>query len=173
MFKTFINEGSPLTNADHAHLSDARIGVLWTSVENGKHGRAIVGQAQLCGAGGSDKWAKGRIEQQLTEWFGSVPDFVITLFAPFAAQANDATFCALVEHELSHCAQEVDEFGSPKFTRNGPSYCMRGHDIEEFVGVVARYGADASGVRALVDAANAGPTIAAADITFACGNCQR
>lgn len=173
IFATFIDEGAPLENDEHEHLRDARIGVLWTSVPNGKHGRAIVGQAQLCGSGGSDKWAKGKQEQQLTEWFGSVPDFVITLFAPFADQANDATFCALVEHELSHCGQERDEFGVPKFTRNGPSYCMRGHDVEEFVGVVRRYGADAAGVRAMIDAAAEGPTIAAADISFSCGNCLR
>ncbi len=173
IFETFIDEGSTLENPEHAHLQGARIGVLWTSVPNGKHGRAIVGQAQLCGAGGSDKWAKGKLEQQLTEWFGAIPDFLVTLFAPYADQANDATFCALVEHELSHCGQEKDEFGVPKFTRNGPSYCMRGHDIEEFIGVVRRYGADAAGVRAMIDAAAEGPTIPGADVSFACGNCLR
>ncbi|WP_431014578.1 putative metallopeptidase [Bradyrhizobium pachyrhizi] len=173
IFETFIDEGSTLENPEHAHLQGARIGVLWTSVPNGKHGRAIVGQAQLCGAGGSDKWAKGKLEQQLTEWFGAIPDFLVTLFAPYADQANDATFCALVEHELSHCGQEKDEFGVPKFTRNGPSYCMRGHDVEEFIGVVRRYGADAAGVRAMIDAAAEGPTIPGADVSFACGNCLR
>ncbi|NEU94790.1 hypothetical protein FNJ47_02850 [Bradyrhizobium sp. UFLA 03-164] len=175
IFDTFINEGAPLENAEHAHLREASIGVLWTGVENSKRQRTIVGRAELGETiGGSDPWSKGRAVQQLEGWFGLVPDFILTFSAPYADQADDATFCALVEHELSHCAQERDAYGMPKFRKFGaPSFCMRGHDIEEFVGVVARYGADASGVRALVDAANAGPTIAAADITFACGNCQR
>lgn len=171
IFETFIDEGAPLANPEHEHLRDARIGVLWTSAPNGKHGRAIVGQAELV-SGGSN-WSRGRAVQQITEWFGELPDFIITLFAPYADPANDATFCALVEHELSHCAQEKDAFGAPKFSKTGPVYCMRGHDVEEFIGVVRRYGADAAGVRALIDAAAEGPTIAAADIGFACGNCLR
>lgn len=173
IFQTFIDDGAPLANPDHEHLQDARIGVLWTSAPNGKHGRAIVGQAEFCKGGGAGKWSRGRAEQQIRAWFGDMPDFIITLFAPYADAANDATFCALVEHELSHCGQERDEFGVPKFTKNGPAYCMRGHDVEEFVGVVRRYGADAAGVRALIDAAAEGPTIAGADIGFACGNCLK
>ncbi|WP_267902481.1 putative metallopeptidase [Sinorhizobium meliloti] len=43
---------------------------------------------------------------------------------------------------------------------NGPVFTVRGHDVEEFVGVVRRYGADAAGVRAIVDAANRPPEIA-------------
>lgn len=170
IFETFIDEGSPLCNPDHEHLRDARIGVLWTSAPNGKHGRAIVGQAELC-KGGAGTWSRGRAVQQITDWFGDLPDFIITLFAPYADTANDATFCALVEHELSHCGQEKDAYGVPKFSKFGPVYTMRGHDVEEFIGVVRRYGADAAGVRALIDAAAEGPTLAGADIGFACGNC--
>jgi hypothetical protein len=39
-----------------------------------------------------------------------------------------------------------------------------GHDLEEFVGVVRRYGADAANVRTLVDAANRSPEISKAGI---------
>jgi hypothetical protein len=49
---------------------------------------------------------------------------------------------------------------------------MRGHDVEEFVGVVARYGAEATGVAAIVDAAKAGPTIGRASIAGVCGTCS-
>ncbi|WP_325053423.1 putative metallopeptidase [Sinorhizobium meliloti] len=50
---------------------------------------------------------------------------------------------------------------------------MRGHNVEEFVGVVRRSGADAAGVRAIVDAANRPPEIALAKIiAHACGKCQ-
>lgn len=49
---------------------------------------------------------------------------------------------------------------------------MRGHDVEEFVGVVRRYGARAAGVQAMVDAASAGPQIAAVKIAQAYGTCR-
>jgi putative metallopeptidase len=173
---TFLEEGALLENPDHAHLRYARIGALWTTVENGRAGRTIVGQAELGqNIGGMGKWTRARAEQQAIEWFDCVPDFIITLFAPYADSCDDATFCALVEHELSHCGQERDEFGMPRFKKStgGPAFCMRGHDVEEFIGVVRRYGADAAGVRAMIDAAAEGPTIAAADIGFACGNCTK
>ncbi len=174
IFGTFIEEGSPLENEDHAHLRYARIGILWTTVPNGRAGRSIVGQAEFCqNIGGMGKWPRARAEQQIVEWFDCVPDFIITFDAGYADQCDDATFCALVEHELSHCGQERDEFGLPRFRKSGgPAFCLRGHDVEEFVGVVRRYGADAAGVRAMIDAAAEGPTIAAAAIGFACGNCQ-
>jgi hypothetical protein len=173
---TFLEEGAPLFNEDHQHLVFATIGVLWTTVPNGHNGRAIVGQAELgASMGGMGKWTRARAAQQMVEWFGCAPDFVITLFGPYADICDDATFCALVEHELSHCGQERDEFGMPRFRKSTgmPAFCMRGHDVEEFISIVRRYGADASGVRAMIDAAAEGPTIAAADIGFACANCQR
>jgi hypothetical protein len=174
VFDTFINEGAPLENPEHSHLQGSSIGILWTSRDNGKRGKLVVGRAELGeSVGGSDAWTKGRAVQQLEAWFGHVPDFLLTFHAPFSDQADDATFCALVEHELSHCAQEVDAYGAPKWTRDGPKYCMRGHDVEEFVGVVRRYGADAAGIKDMADAIAVGPLIAKADITFACGNCQR
>lgn len=53
-----------------------------------------------------------------------------------------------------------------------PVFVIRGHDVEEFVGVVRRYGADAAGVRAMVDAANQKPEIARVQIAHACGTCH-
>lgn len=173
---TFLIEGAPLENPEHIHLRDARIGALWTSVENARNGRSIVGQAELGqNIGGMGKWTRAKAEQQALEWFDCIPDFIITIFAPYANSCSDASFCALVEHELSHCGQEKDEFGMPRFKKSTglPAFCMRAHCVEEFVGVVRRYGADATGVRAMIDAAAEGPTIAAADIGFACGNCAR
>jgi hypothetical protein len=79
---------------------------------------------------------------------------------------------ALVEHELYHAGHARDEYGLPKFRRDGsPAFRLRGHDVEEFVGVVRRYGAEAAGVSALVDAAAGRPEVAAAHIAEACGNC--
>lgn len=176
MAGTFIDEGAPLENPDHFHLRFARIAALWTRLPNGRAGRTIVGQAEFGqNIGGMGKWQRGRAEQQILEWFGVWPDFLLTFDAEYAQTCEDATFCALVEHELSHCGQERDEFGMPRFKKStgAPAFCLRGHDVEEFVGVVRRYGADAAGVRAMIDAAAEGPTVASADISFACGNCQR
>nr|WP_234857392.1 putative metallopeptidase [Sinorhizobium meliloti] len=43
---------------------------------------------------------------------------------------------------------------------------IRGHDVEELLGVVCRYGADAADVRAIVDAANQPPVIARGQIAM-------
>ena len=171
--ETFIDEGSEIENPDHAHLQHATIGVLWTSVANARQGRSVIGQAEEGSPRAMGRWAKARAEQQVVEWFGEIPDFIITLDASYCAQASDIEFCALVDHELYHCAQDRDQYGAPKFRKDTgrPAFTMRGHDVEEFIGVVRRYGADAAGVRALVDAAAQQPTIARVSIAQACGTC--
>ena len=172
--ESFISDGGTVANPDHAHLREASIGFLWTNVENVKRGRMVLGTCQLVTNSG-DKWTAGRSTQQLEEWFGDLPDFLITIYAPAAAEMDNASFMALIEHELYHAAQKTDEHGSPMFSNmtGEPLWAMRGHDAEQFIGVVARYGAEASMVEALVEAANAGPTIARARISVACGSCLR
>jgi hypothetical protein len=172
---TFIEEGGPLQNDDHFHLRFAQIGVLWTSIENSRHGRRVVGQAERGEPAAMGKWARARAELQVVQWFSGVPDFILTFDASYASMCSDAQWCALCEHELSHCGVERDVYGAPKFKKSTglPAFTLRGHDIEEFIGVVRRYGAAAAGVQAMIDAAADGPTIAAADIDFACGNCAK
>ena len=83
-------------------------------------------------------------------------------------------WCALVEHELYHIGQRDDGFGAPAFTKDGmPKLGIRGHDVEEFVGIVRRYGAGggASDTAKLVDAARRAPEVGHADIARACGTC--
>lgn len=165
-----FNEDGNLHNPDHAHLLEADLCFLWASNAFDKKGRAVLGQAEdvMMRPGG---WQKARMEQQMYEWFGRIPDFIITLAADYCAQCSDLEFCALVEHELYHIAQETDEFGAPKFTREGqPKLKLRGHDVEEFVGVVRRYGASRD-VQQLVDAANRPAEVAHLDIARACGTC--
>lgn len=170
---TFITEDAVLVNEDHAHLRQAIIGFLWTNVPNSRAGRTIVGMAERGEPQGAmGKWAKARARAQVCSWFGGVPDFIVTIDALYASDCGDAEFCALVEHELYHLAQERDAFGAPRFTREGlPVWTMRGHDVEEFIGVVRRYGADAAGVREMVAAANHGPEISGAHIAHLCGTC--
>lgn len=161
-------------NPDHAHLIDADIAVMWASSAFRKQGRTVIGQAELVAfrAGG---WQKARAEQQMMDWFGRVPTFIITLAADFCSQCGDADFCALVEHEMFHIAQKIDEFGAPKFSKDGmPSLEMRGHDVSEFVAVVERYGVGApnSDVARMVDAAKTPPSVSQASIAQACGTCM-
>lgn len=174
IFATFIAEDAPLANPDHAHLSDARLGVLWTNCDNARAMRAVVGQAELMPPMAMGKWQRARAVQQVVEWFDEMPDFLLTFHAGASDEMDDASFCALVEHELYHCAQNRDAYGMPKFRDDGsPSFGIRGHDVEQFVGVVARYGADAADVREMVAAANRGPSVGLATIAGACGTCLR
>lgn len=165
-----LAENGSIHNPEHAHLIDASIGVLWASSAFNKKGRSVLGQAEhlMIRAGG---WQKARQEQQMREWFGEEPEFLITLAGDYCAQCSEAEFCALVEHELYHIAQATDQYGAPKFTQDGmPKLEMRGHDVEEFIGVVRRYGASED-VQQLIDAANRPPEVANINISRACGTC--
>lgn len=172
---TVLNPESPLYNEDHAHLAEADIGILWTNTENSSKGRKVIGTAEepvfRC-----SKWQKFRQEMQIIEWFGQIPDFIITLDANYCFECSDIELLSLIEHELYHCAQAVDAFGSPKFNQDTgrPMFCMRGHDVEEFIGVVRRYGVGQpdSPLAQLVLAANRKPEIDTVSISRACGTCM-
>ncbi|MYN42724.1 hypothetical protein GTP55_25605 [Duganella sp. FT109W] len=170
---TILTEGGQLHNPDHAHLEYCDVQFLWAPSGFNKQGRTVIGQCEevlfRCGP-----WQKGRQQQQMVDWFGIVPDYLITLDASYCLKCSDAEFCALVEHELYHIGQEQDEFGSPAFTKDGmPKLMIKGHDVEEFVGVVRRYGVGhPEGTLAqLVAAANAAPEVAKINIARACGTC--
>jgi hypothetical protein len=170
--ETILSGDGPLHNPDHAHLLDADIGFLWASSAFAKRGRTVVGQAEqvMIRAGG---WQKARQEQQLREWFGHVPEFLITLAADYCAQCSDAEFCALLEHELYHVGHATDDFGAPAFYKDGrPKLYLRGHDVEEFIGVVERYGPGPQVTR-LIEAAKRPPAVSGASIAHACGTCLR
>jgi hypothetical protein len=157
-------------NEDHAHLIDADISVMWASASFEKQGRQVLGQAEQVAfrAGG---WQKARMEQQMFDWFGGVPTFIITLAADYCSACSDVEFCALIEHELYHLAQATDKYGQPAFTQDGaPKLKLQGHDVEEFVGVVRRYGAS-NEVQAMVDAANKPAEVGKLNISRACGTC--
>lgn len=61
----------------------------------------------------------------------------------------------------------------PKFIKETgmPVLKLRGHDVEEFVGVVRRYGASKD-VQEMVDAANRPAEVAHIDVARACGTCM-
>lgn len=170
---TFIEREGPLSNIDHQHLLMANIGMLWTNVPNGRHQKAIAGTCELGKPNAMGKWPKAQMTQQRRAWFGDVPDFIITLDACYGGEVDDIGFCALIEHELSHAKYELDEAGGIKFSKSTglPIWALRGHDVEEFIGVAQRYGAVGANVALLVEAVNAGPTIGSIRAAQACGTC--
>ena len=169
----FLNPEHKLFNPDHAHLGAfhyPQIAVMWAKGGFKKQGRFVVGQAEkiMINAGG---WKKERQEEQLYQWFNDLPDYLITIDATYAQQANDIDFCALIEHELYHIGFEIvdgEMYISP--TTGKPKLKMKGHDVEEFHGVVQRYGASPD-VQKMVELANDGPIIGKAKIAHACGTC--
>jgi hypothetical protein len=171
--KTFIEEDGRLFNIEHRHLLWARFECLWAAAAYPKQGRTVLGLCEEVSFRVSG-WPRWRQEQQLQEWFGHVPDYLITLAADYCREADDTAFCALVEHELHHIGHKHDAFGAPEFTQEGlPKLFIRGHDVEEFVGVVERYGvgpADGALAR-LVAAANKRPTVSRLQLQHACGTC--
>lgn len=178
--ETFIASGSPLENPGHAHLADANIGALWTRIPRRQHQRVILATTETpMPPAAANAWTRGRWADQMLGYFpefeGALPDFVLTFWTA-SAELDVTSWCALVEHELSHCGQVHDEFGDPKFDKSGrPKFALQGHDVEEFVGVVERYGAGIfdGNVARLVEAGRRGPTIGRASIAGACGACLR
>jgi len=183
--QVFLDSDSPLYNSDHEHLGGVvseddedpytpTIGWLWTNVENNKGGRRIIGTAQIGEPQGGTPWHKARQYEQLARWFGVIPDFVITLDAVFMSTASLGTCCALIEHELYHCAQKRDQWGSVVFDRDGrPVWTMRPHDVEEFTGVVRRYGVNAATVsEEFADAIRSGPLFPEVQLSGLCGVCH-
>lgn len=170
--ETFIDDDGPLFNERHTHLADASIGWLWTTAEQNNRDRPVAGECRLIGPA-TKKWSRAMADFQLRGWFGYVPDFLITIDAGIASSMDDWSFCALIEHELCHAAQDVDMHGAPRFNRDGaPIFRLVAHDCEEFVEVVARYGSTGA-IADMVRAANNGPTIREAQMSAACGTCLR
>ena len=169
--QAFIEDG-PLHNPEHGHLKLADICVLWTNAANVQQGQPIAGTAEMPRVDGP-QWAKAKARFWLNEWFGRVPEFLITLDALACVNATDTQFCALIEHELYHCAQARDAYGCPKFNRltGRPIFTIRGHDVEEFVGVVRRYGPQGvlnPMVRELVEVAQHLPEVSRSRVSLAC-----
>jgi hypothetical protein len=170
-----LEEGGALHNHEHQHLLSVDFEILWASTGYQSKGRRIIGQAEQV-AFRCSAWQKWRQEQQMQQWFGRVPDFLITFDADYAANCTDIEWCALVEHELYHIAHVKGLFGEPEFTRDGlPKVAIHAHDVEEFIGVVRRYGVGnpAGNIARFVAAAAQAPEVGHVAIAGACGTCLR
>ncbi|MDH2603337.1 putative metallopeptidase [Acinetobacter baumannii] len=173
----FLTIGGPLHNPDHDHIAELIhdneefLAFAWASSACMAKKRMVLGQCEkvMFNQGG---WKKARQEQQMRDWFGYVPVYLITVDASYCDQATDRDFCALIEHELYHIGVERDEDGDPLISEMTglPKHYLAGHDVEEFVGVVKRWGADES-VKRLIEVAKQAPFVSDVNISKCCGTC--
>ncbi len=102
---------------------------------------------------------------------------MITLDAKYIAAAPHINFLAILDHELYHAGHKLDEWGQKSYykTTGKPKFGLRGHDVEEFVGVWMRYGfrVGAGDSVKLMVAGKGKPSIGKADIQKLCGNCSK
>lgn len=173
----FLTIGGPLHNPDHDHIAELLhdneefLACTWASSACMAKKRMVLGQCEkvMFNQGG---WKKARQEQQMRDWFGYVPVYLITIDASYCDQATDRDFCALIEHELYHIGVERDQDGEPLYSdiTGLPKHYLAGHDVEEFVGVVKRWGADES-VKRLIEVAKQAPFVSDVNISKCCGTC--
>ncbi|MDN8167616.1 putative metallopeptidase [Acinetobacter baumannii] len=173
----FLTIGGPLYNPDHDHIAELIhdneefLAFAWASSAYTRAKRMVLGQCEkvMFQQGG---WKKARQEQQMRDWFGFVPVYLITIDASFCEKANDSEFCALLEHELYHIGVERDLDGEIIYSDHTglPKHYLAGHDVEEFIGVVKRWGANEN-VKRLIEVAKNPPFVSDLDISKCCGNC--
>lgn len=177
VIKNFLTIGGSLHNPDHDHIAELLhdneqfLACAWASSACVAKKRMVLGQCEkvMFNQGG---WKKARQEQQMRDWFGYVPVYLITIDASYCDQATDRDFCALIEHELYHIGVERDEDGEALYSEMTglPKHYLAGHDVEEFIGVTKRWGADES-VKRLVEVAKQAPFVSDVNISKCCGTC--
>ena len=173
----FLTIGGHLYNPDHDHIAELLhdneefLAFAWASSAAVAKKRMVLGQCEkvMFNVGGLKK---ARQEQQMRDWFSFVPQYLITIDASFCEEASDNDFCALIEHELYHIGVERDEDGeAPYSDMTGlPKHYLASHDVEEFYGVVRRWGANES-VKRLVEITKQAPFVSDFNVSACCGNC--
>jgi hypothetical protein len=128
----------PLYNPDHQHLEFATLGVLWTNVTYRNSSGGSSAKLKTRRATPAARGRRASANSSSSSGSRAVPDFIITLYAPRLAAFDDRSFCAIIEHELYHCAQATMDTARRASTAMArPMYAIRGHDVEEFFGVAA------------------------------------
>lgn len=173
----YLTMGGQLHNPDHDHIAELLhdneefLAFAWASSAAMAKKRMVLGQCEkvMFNQGG---WKKARQEQQMRDWFGFVPQYLITIDAAFCEQTSDREFCRLIEHELYHIGVERDEDGEIIYSdmTGLPKHYLAGHDVEVFFGEIRQHGIDSS-VQRLLDIAKNAPFVSETNIAACCGNC--
>ncbi|MCX0335045.1 putative metallopeptidase [Acinetobacter radioresistens] len=177
VLKNFLTLGGQLHNPDHDHIAELLhddetfLAFAWASSAAVAKKRMVLGQCEkvMFNQGG---WRKARQEQQMRDWFGYVPVYLITVDASFCENSNDREFCRLIEHELYHIGVERDPVGEIIYSdmTGLPKHYLAGHDVEVFFGETKRWGADES-VKRLLEIAKNAPFVSETNIAACCGTC--
>lgn len=139
-----------MRDPEHEHLADNEIsiGYLMRLTPKEKGGKTELGSmhdAKYMAQGGF----KELFAQLLAGMLGYSPQFVMVIDNDWWQQASEREKEALVWHELCHCKQKLDKYGSPKFGLDGtPSYGIAEHDVTAFRSEVARFGLWSDDLRA-------------------------
>ena len=175
--KNWLTVGGELHNPDHDHIAELLhdneefLAFAWASSAAVSKKRMVLGQCEkvMFNQGG---WKKARQEQQMRDWFGFVPQYLITIDATYCEQASDRDFCRLIEHELYHIGVERDEDGEVIYSDHTglPKHYLAGHDVEVFFGEIRQHGVDSS-VQRLLEIAKNAPFASETNIAACCGNC--
>lgn len=121
----------------HRNLSEAQILYVFRDVHAKSHGRAVLGRARKLA---------GLTQFLVDDGTVGMPLFVLEFPKDLWPGLKPEQKRALVDHELSHLAVEMNDAGEWVGR-------TRGHDVEEFLGVVKRNGIWKADVAALVKAA--------------------
>lgn len=140
---------------EHAHLRDgeAVVDFLYASEPVIRQGRMVLGEVHMPAVQGK---LRGVFLWMLRQKFGRIPDFLIVLDREYWFSCDDREREILIYHEMCHCEHATDSDGDLKFDDDGfPVFCLRGHDVEEFIAVVGRYGAHNLDLKRFLSAAGA------------------
>lgn len=130
---------------EHAHLQAATVGYVFRDDELRRHGKVIAAECILVERilqadkrwSRLVKWALLRIMDQ-----PELPDFLVLIDRNLWAGYGPEEKLALIDHEISHAKYETEDDGeTPKLTKDGLyRWAIRGHDFEDFTGVIERNG---------------------------------
>lgn len=115
--KKIVDIANEIIEKYHPELKDEKVAYIirystWT-----KNGKQVLGSAKKC----SEK------ETLLTGY-----NFIITL-SNLVLNMPSNTIKAIIDHELSHCGVDEDDYGEKK------RYII-GHDLEDFAHIIKRHG---------------------------------
>ncbi|MGH3680591.1 MAG: putative metallopeptidase [Natronosporangium sp.] len=120
-----------LIEAHHKHLADVSIRYLWRDKAATSKGNVVLGKARKVSGLSAHLVHLVRKDEPPEE----VEFFVLEIAADIWDTLTEAQQTALVDHELCHFGVEIPE--KPDKDRR---LVLRGHDLEEFAGVVERHG---------------------------------
>lgn len=133
----------PLMAEHHPHIKthSVRLDFLFFDKEKKRNGMTVWGYATKISSLAA--FLAGEEENQ--DDGSTEPFFVIAIWDVIWRTLNPDQRKALVDHELAHCGAEYDDKGKTKLS-------LRGHDLEEFHAIYARYGAWRKSIQDFLDA---------------------